>query len=51
VIFTQTLNTRYLDEGLRSKTFTLKSIARDLPGKLEDIKNLYGNQPMKELVS
>jgi hypothetical protein len=40
-----------INDCMRSKIFILASVARDLPGKLEDIRKLYGNQPMKDLVS
>jgi hypothetical protein len=50
MIFTRTLNTTCLNEGERSKTFVMASIARELPGKLEYIRNLYGNQLMKDLM-
>jgi hypothetical protein len=49
MIFTKTLNT-YTDEVVRSRTFILESKARDLSLKLSYIKNLYGNQLIKDLV-
>lgn len=39
-----------LNDAMRSKTFILASVARDLPGKLKYIRNLYGNQEMRRLV-
>jgi hypothetical protein len=39
-----------LQDCQRSKIFILAIIARDLPSKLEYIRNLYGDKPMKELI-
>jgi hypothetical protein len=38
-----------LKDCQRSKVFILASKARDLPGKLEYIRNLYGNVEMGRL--
>jgi hypothetical protein len=39
-----------LQDCQRSKIFILASIARDLPVKLEYLKSLYDNKPIKEII-